>query len=392
MKSITNPTQKLCDEITKWRHDFHRHPEILYDVQRTATIVAEKLHSFGCDEVVSGIGKTGVVGIIKGRQTASNKVVGLRADMDALPITELNTFDHRSTIAGKMHGCGHDGHTAMLLGTAKILCDTRNFNGVAALIFQPAEEGGAGGYAMVQDGMMERFAIKQVFGMHNMPGLPLGQFAIRSGTIMAAADFFDIEIEGVGGHAARPHLCVDPIVAGAHLITAIQTLASRVADPIDNVVISICEFHAGETYNVIPETALLRGTARFLLEATRDKIEAQLAQMCDTLGAAFGARAKLIYKRLYPRTVNDPTATAFAAAVAAKVVDADNVDADIPPMMGGEDFSFMLQVRPGSMILLGNGDTYGLHHPRYDFNDDAIAYGCAYWIKLIETAMPLATS
>ena len=381
--------RELRGEISAWRRDFHRHPEILYAVERTAGIVADKLRAFGCDEVAEGVGQTGVVGIIKGRETSSGQAVGMRADMDALPMTELNDFAHRSTVPGRMHGCGHDGHTAMLLGAAKMLAETRNFNGAAALIFQPAEEGGAGGDAMVKDGMMERFGIGRVFGVHNMPGVPLGQFAIRPGTLMAAADFFDIEIEGRGGHAARPHQCVDPVVVGAHLVAAVQTLASRVSDPIDNVVVSICEFHAGEAHNVIPETAVLRGTARFLREDTRDAIEARLGEMCETVGKVFGARAALKYKRLYPCTVNDDAAAAFAAGVAAQVAGPENVDSDAPPIMGGEDFSFMLRARPGAFIFLGNGDTFGVHHPRYDFNDDAIPLGCAYWANLAETAMPI---
>lgn len=378
----------LRGEISEWRRDFHRHPEILYAVERTAGIVAEKLRAFGCDEVAEGIGQTGVVGIIRGRETSSGEVVGMRADMDALPMTELNEFAHRSQTPGRMHGCGHDGHTAMLLGAAKMLAETRDFNGAVALIFQPAEEGGAGGDAMVKDGMMERFGVKRVFGIHNMPGVPAGHFAIRPGTLMASADFFDIEIEGKGGHAARPHQCVDPVVVGAHLICAIQTVASRIADPVDNVVVSVCQFHAGEANNVIPETAVLRGTARFLREETRDMVEARLGEMCETVGKAFGARAKLRYQRLYPCTVNDAAETAFAAGVAGEVAGADNVDSDAPPIMGGEDFSFMLRARPGAFIFLGNGETAGVHHPRYDFNDEAIPSGCAYWVRLAETAMP----
>ena len=385
---IQGRARELRGEISGWRRDFHRHPEILYAVDRTAGIVAEKLRAFGCDEVAEGIGQTGVVGIVRGRETSSGEVVGMRADMDALPMTELNEFGHKSTIPGRMHGCGHDGHTAMLLGAAKMLAETRDFNGAVALIFQPAEEGGAGGEAMVKDGMMERFGVKRVFGIHNMPGVPLGRFALRPGTLMAAADFFDIEIEGRGGHAARPHQCVDPVVVGAHLVAALQTLASRAADPIDNVVVSVCEFHAGEAPNVIPETAVLRGTARFLREDTRDRVESRLGEMCEAVGKTFGARAALKYRRLYPCTVNDDAAAAFAAGVAARVAGPDNVDSDAPPIMGGEDFSFMLRARPGAFIFLGNGDTFGVHHPRYDFNDDAIPFGCAYWAHLAEAAMP----
>lgn len=377
-------------EVSEWRRDFHRHPEILYEVERTAGVVAEKLRAFGCDEVKEGIGRTGVVGVVKGRETNSGEVVGLRAEMDALPMSELNEFEHRSAVDGRMHACGHDGHTAMLLGAAKILAETRDFNGVAALIFQPAEEGGAGGDAMVKDGMMESFGIKRVFGMHNMPGLQPGCFSTRPGTLMAAADFFEIEITGKGGHAARPHFCADPVVAGSHIVCAVQTLASRITDPVDSIVISVCEFHAGTALNVIPETAMLRGTARFLKEETRDMAEARLGEICETVGKAFNTRAALKYQRLYPCTVNDPAQTAFAAQVAAAVSGEDKVQSDAPPVMGGEDFSFMLNARPGAFVFLGNGDTEGLHHPRYDFNDDAIPFGCAYWTRLAEMAMPIS--
>ena len=390
MASAIEKAQGICKEAAEWRRDFHRHPEILYDVQRTAGIVAEKLRAFGCDEVAEGIGRTGVVGIVKGKKPDGGEVVGLRADMDALPITELNNFSHKSTVPGKMHGCGHDGHTAMLLGAAKILTKTRNFNGSVALIFQPAEEGGAGGDAMVKDGMMEQFGIRRVFGMHNMPGIPLGQFAIRPGVLLAASDFFDLEIIGKGGHAARPNQCVDPVIVGSYLVTALQTLASRTVDPVDNIVISVCEFNAGEAQNVIPETAILRGTARFLRNDTRDFIQKKMGEMCEAAGKLFGATVKFNYQRLYPRTVNNADATQFAADIAAQIVGAKNVDDNTPPIMGGEDFSFMLNARPGAFIFLGNGDSFGLHHPRYDFNDDAIPFGCAFWTQLAQTALPLS--
>jgi hippurate hydrolase len=385
-EKIPAPLREAQGEIAEWRRDFHRHPEILYDVGRTAGIVAAKLREFGCDEVAEGVGQSGVVGVIKGRQSGG-EVIGMRADMDALPMTELNDFPHKSSVPGRMHGCGHDGHTAMLLGAARYLAEYRNFDGAVALIFQPAEEGGAGGLAMVKDGLMERFAIRRVFGMHNMPGIAVGEFALREGAIMAAADFFDIEITGGGGHAAMPHRCADPVVAGGHLVCALQTLASRRVDPVDSAVVSVCEFHAGEAHNVLPETAVLRGTARALKEATRDLLAAKMEEMCEGVGKLFGVKVKFNYRRLYPCTINDPQAARFAATVAAQVAAA--VDAETPPLMAGEDFSFMLQERPGAFIFVGNGDTPGVHHPRYDFNDEAIPYGCAFWTRLAESALPL---
>ena len=383
---IPAPLQAAAAEIAEWRRDFHRHPEILYDVGRTAGIVAAQLRAFGCDEVKEGIGQSGVVGIIKGRESGE-ETLGMRADMDALPMTELNDFAHKSSIPGRMHGCGHDGHTAMLLGAARHLAATRNFKGAVALIFQPAEEGGAGGDAMVKDGLMERFAISRVFGMHNMPGVAVGAFAVREGAMMAAADFFDIVIAGEGGHAAMPHRCADPIVAGGHLVAALQTLTSRTVDPVDSAVVSVCEFHAGEAHNVMPGSATLRGTARALTEATRNLLESKMAQMCAATGEMFGVDVQFNYRRLYPCTINDAAAARFAAQVAAEV--ADSVDADTPPLMAGEDFSFILRARPGAFIFVGNGDTKSVHHPRYDFNDEAIPYGCAFWTRLAEAALPL---
>ena len=382
-------TGALLEEITEWRQDLHRHPELLYEVQRTAGMAAEKLRAFGCDEVAEGIGQTGVVGVVHGRRQLSGDVIGLRADMDALPMTERNEFAHKSTITGCMHGCGHDGHTAILLGAARMLCATRDFDGSVALIFQPAEEGGAGGDAMVKDGLMERFGIRRVFGLHNRPRLPLGHFALKPGVLLAAADFFDIEIKGRGGHAARPYLGVDPVVVGAQLVTAIQTIPSRFVDPLDSVILSVCQFHAGETDNVIPETARLSGTARFLSETARDAVEERLGRLCEQTGQAFGAKITFNYRRLYPCTVNDPEQTAFAAKAAASLVGEEQVNANASPSMGGEDFSFMLQARPGAFLFLGNGDTADLHSPNYDFNDAALPYGCAYWLRLIEMGMPV---
>jgi len=385
---IVNRIADLHGDITAWRRDIHAHPELLYEVHRTAGTVADKLKSFGCDEVVTGIGRTGVVGVIRGAKSAgSGRVIGLRADMDALPIEEANDVPYKSTVPGKMHACGHDGHTAMLLGAARYLAETRNFAGTAVVIFQPAEEGGAGGKAMVQDGLMERFRIEEVYGMHNYPGLPVGQFALRSGPLMAAADRLTIEIEGRGGHAARPHIAVDTILVGAQIINQIQSIVSRNVDPLHAAVVSITVFQAGSTDNVIPQTALLRGTARSLTPEIRDLLERRLHEVVTGTAQLYGATAKLTYKRDYPITRNHEHQAAFAASVAAQVVGSERVDDHAAPVMGAEDFSFMLEARPGAFIFVGNGDTAGLHHPAYDFNDEVIPVGTSYWVKLVETAL-----
>jgi hippurate hydrolase len=386
---IVNRIADLAGEITAWRRDIHAHPELLYDVHRTAAAVAEKLKGFGCDEVVTGLGRTGVVGVIRGGRAAGDgrKVIGLRADMDALPIEEINDVPYKSTVPGKMHACGHDGHTAMLLGAARYLAETRNFAGTAIVIFQPAEEGGAGGKAMVQDGLMERFKIEEVYGMHNYPGIPLGQFALRPGPLMAAADRLAIEIEGRGGHAARPHISIDTVLVGAQIINQIQSIVSRNVDPLQAAVISICMFQAGSTDNVIPQTALLKGTARSLTPEVRDLLERRLHEVVEGTAQLYGAKAKLTYKRDYPVTRNHARQAAFAASVAAQVVGGERVDDDVAPVMGAEDFSFMLEARPGAFIFVGNGDSAGLHHPAYDFNDEVIPFGTSYWVKLVETAL-----
>jgi amidohydrolase len=385
---IVNRIADLHGDITAWRRDIHAHPELLYDVHRTAGAVADKLKSFGCDEVVTGIGRTGVVGVIRGaRGAGGGRVIGLRADMDALPIEEANDVPYKSTVPGKMHACGHDGHTAMLLGAARYLTETRNFAGTAVVIFQPAEEGGAGGKAMVQDGLMDRFRIEEVYGMHNYPGLPVGEFALRSGPLMAAADRLTIEIEGRGGHAARPHIAVDTILVGAQIINQIQSIVSRNVDPLQAAVVSITVFQAGSTDNVIPQTALLRGTARSLTPEIRDLLERRLHEVVTGTAQLYGATAKLTYKRDYPVTRNHERQAAFAASVAAQVVGSERVDDHAAPVMGAEDFSFMLEARPGAFIFVGNGATAGLHHPAYDFNDEVIPVGTSYWVKLVETAL-----
>ena len=386
---IVNRVADFHGDITAWRHDIHAHPELLYDVNRTAGIVADKLRSFGCDEVVTGIGRTGVVGVIHGNRAGEGgRVIGLRADMDALPIQEANDIPYKSTVPGKMHACGHDGHTAMLLGAARYLAETRNFNGTAVVIFQPAEEGGAGGKAMVQDGLMERFRVEEVYGMHNYPGLPVGQFALRAGPLMAAADRITIDIEGRGGHAARPHVSIDTVLVGAQIINAIQSIVSRNVDPLEAAVVSICVFQAGTTDNVIPQTAQLRGTARSLTPKVRDLLEGRLQQVVPGTAQLYGAPAKLTYRRDYPITRNHERQAAFAASVAAQVAGREGVDDQVAPVMGAEDFSFMLEARPGAFIFVGNGASAGLHHPAYDFNDETIPFGTSYWVKLVESAMP----
>lgn len=385
---VINRVAEMVDEIAAWRRDFHENPELLYDVHRTAGIVAEKCRAFGCDEVVEGIGRTGVVAVIKGRSTQSGRVIGIRADMDALPLDEETDKPYKSKVPGKMHACGHDGHTAILLGAAKYLAETRNFDGTAVMIFQPAEEGGAGGEAMVLDGLMERFGIQKVYGLHNMPGIPVGQFAIRPGPLMASADRFEIVVEGKGGHAARPHDCVDTILVVAHLITALQSIVARNVDPLESGVVSVCMVKAGETYNVIPHTAHVKGTTRALKPEVRDLLEARVKAVVENVCKTFGATARIDYERGYPVTVNDPEETEYLASIARLVAGDGAVATDTPPLMGGEDFSYMLEKRPGAYIFMGNGDTPSCHHPAYDFDDEGIPYGVSLWAKLVETAMP----
>jgi hippurate hydrolase len=380
--------EAMSGEIAEWRRDFHRNPELLFDVHRTAQVVAEKLKSFGCDEVVTGIGQTGVVAVIRGKRQGSGKVVGLRADMDALPIEEQTNLPYRSTVPGKMHACGHDGHTAMLLGAARYLTETRDFDGTAILIFQPAEEGGGGGREMVKDGMMERFGVQEVYGLHNMPGLPIGSFAVRPGPMMAAADRFLITLEGRGGHAAKPNETIDSVVASAQIISALQTIASRNCDPLDSVVVSVTAVKAGEAYNVIPQTAELKGTVRTLSKDMRILAEKRLREIVTGVAGAMGCTAVIDYELGYPVTFNNAEKTSFVAKVAGSLVGSSNVDLAVPPTMGSEDFSFMLEERPGSYIFMGNGDSAGLHHPAYDFNDKAIPVGVSYWASIVETAMP----
>jgi amidohydrolase len=386
---IINRVADLQPDIQAWRRDIHENPELLYDVHRTAAVVADKLREFGCDEVVTGLGKTGVVGVIKGRKPLGkndNKVIGLRADMDALPIEEATNLPYASKTPGKMHACGHDGHTAMLLGAARYLAETRNFAGDAVVIFQPAEEGGAGAKAMINDGLMDRFKIEQVFGMHNTPGLAVGSFAIRPGPMMAATASIDIKIEGHGGHAARPHKTIDSLLVGVQLVSALQSIVSRNVDPLESAVLSICEFHAGNARNVIPQGAILRGTVRTLTKETAELVEKRVREIVAGVAQMTEAKIELVYEHGYPVTVNHAAQTDTAIRIATDVAGDGHVH-ETPPLMGAEDFSYMLEARPGAFIFCGNGDSAGLHHPAYNFNDDAIVFGTSYWIKLVENTL-----
>ncbi|QBX33806.1 amidohydrolase [Paracoccus liaowanqingii] len=386
---VKNRFAELLPEITAWRRDFHENPELLYEVHRTAGRVAQLLREFGCDEVTEGVGRTGVVGVIKGRTDSTGRVVGLRADMDALPIHEQTGVDYASKTPGAMHACGHDGHTAMLLGAAKYLAETRNFDGTAVVIFQPAEEGGAGGEAMVLDGLVDRWKIDEFYGMHNMPGMPVGQFSIRPGAMMAAADQFDITVTGKGGHAAKPHSCIDTTLTAAQIIVALQSVVARNIDPLDNAVISVCVVSTDSTaHNVIPQVVKLRGTARSLAPHVRDQLEEGITRVATNMAAAMGATAHVDYQRGYPVTMNDPQATDWAADVARQI--SGGVDMDMQPMMGGEDFSYMLNERPGAYIWVGNGDTAMVHHPAYNFNDEAIPAGSSWYAGMVEARLPAA--
>ena len=385
---IKNRFAEMLPEITQWRRDLHEHPEILFETHRTAGIVADKLKEFGCDEVTTGIGRTGVVAVIKGKTNTSGKVIGLRADMDALPILEATGLDYASKTPGAMHACGHDGHTAMLLGAAKYLAETRNFDGTCVVIFQPAEEGGGGGKEMVDDGMLDRWDIQEVYGMHNWPGQELGSFAIRPGPFFAAADQFDIYVEGMGAHAAKPHEGVDTTVVASQIVMALQTIASRNVDPVKQVVVSVTSFETDtKSHNVIPQRVHLRGTVRTLEEDVRDLAEARLIEIAENTAQVFGAKADVKFRRGYPVMVNNDEQTDFAAEVATKVA-GECADADL--IMGGEDFAYLLNERPGAYILVGNGDSAMVHHPEYNFNDEAIPAGCSWWAEIIENRMPAA--
>ena len=384
---VKNRFAELQKEIAEWRHDIHQHPEILFETHRTSALVRDKLKEFGCDEVIEGIGKTGVVGVINGQTNQSGKVIGLRADMDALPINEETGLDYSSKIPGAMHACGHDGHTSMLLGAAKYLCETRNFDGQAVVIFQPAEEGGGGGLEMCKDGMMENFKIDEVYGMHNWPGVELGKFAIRSGPFFAASDFIEAIISGKGGHAAKPHETIDPTVIASQIVVALQTIASRRSDPVEQVVVSITSFETSSTaFNVIPQEVKIKGTVRTLDPDVRDLAEKEFLRITELTAEAMGGSADAKFTRGYPVMSNSSEQTEFAAKVARDVA---GECAEAPLVMGGEDFAYMLEERPGAYILLGNGDSSPVHHPKYNFNDDAIPFGCSWLVEIVEQKMPV---
>jgi hippurate hydrolase len=387
--AIINRIGEFQQEMTAWRRDFHAHPELGFQETRTSGIVAEKLRDFGFDEVHTGIAKTGVVGVLRAGGGADT--IGLRADMDALPIEEATALPHASTNAGKMHACGHDGHTTMLLGAARYLAETRNFSGTAYFIFQPAEEGEGGGRAMVEEGLFERFPMRHVYGMHNWPGRPVGSFAMRVGPIMAATDQFVIDIKGKGGHAAAPHLCRDPLIAAAQIVSAMQTIVARSADPVEHGVVSVTQIHGGDALNVIPEAAQLAGTARSFTPAIRQLLEDRIGVIARQVAIALQVEAEVDYRRGYPATVNSEVETGLAADVAAEIAGDDKVDSATPPVMGGEDFAYMLEKKPGSYIFIGNGgdeNTPMLHNPGYDFNDETLPHGASYWAKLVERLMP----
>jgi hippurate hydrolase len=387
--SVRNRLAELQPEIAGWRRHLHENPELLFDTVNTGAFVADRLREFGCDEVVTGLARTGVVGVIRGRHPGK-RTVGLRADMDALPILEATGAPHASKTPGVMHACGHDGHTAMLLGAAKYLAETRNFAGTVVVIFQPAEEGGGGGRVMVDEGIMDRFGIDEVYGMHNWPGLPTGQFAIRPGAFFAAADQFQIEVKGKGGHAAKPHDTIDTTVVASHIVIALQTIASRNVDPTKQVVVSVTTFETdSKAHNVIPNVAHLKGTVRTLDPEVRDLAERRMNEIVTLTARAFGATATLDYHRGYPVMVNAEVETEHAAAAAERV---SGGCAPAPLVMGGEDFAYMLNARPGAYILIGNGDTAMVHHPLYDFNDEAIPAGCSWWVEVAESRLAPAAS
>lgn len=387
--AIRNRFSEMHGEISEWRRDIHQNPELMFDVFRTSDFVANKLEEFGCDEIVRGIGRTGVVGIINGRVNTSGKTIGMRADMDALPIKEDTSVPYTSKTPGVMHACGHDGHTAMLLGAAKYFAETRNFNGRIAVIFQPAEEGGGGGKEMVDDGMMERFGISEVYGMHNVPAMEVGDFAIRSGPFFAAADTFHIKVEGKGGHAAQPDIAVDTTLIASHIVIALQTIASRNIDPVKTVVVSVTSFETDtKASNVIPQNVLLKGTVRTMDKDVKDAVYDKIHEISEGIAKSFGGTATVEYEHGYPVTENHEQETEFAVRAAQKI--SNGVDDNHPIVMGAEDFSYMLNARPGAFILIGNGDTAPLHHPQYDFNDEVIPAGCSWWVEMAEQRLPVA--
>ncbi len=393
MSSPVESIRAYHAELQAIRRDIHAHPELAFQESRTSDLVAARLASWGI-EVHRGLATTGIVGVVKGRTMASGRAIGLRADMDCLPMHETNDIPHRSTHAGRMHACGHDGHTTMLLGTARYLAETRRFDGTAYLIFQPAEEGGGGGKVMVEEGLFERFPVDAVYAVHNWPGLPPGQISVRPGPVMAATDEIQVTVRGKGGHAAMPHLTVDPVVITAQVISALQSIASRNVSPLDSIVVTVASMETSQTnvFNVIPDFVKLVGTVRTFRPATRDLAEARIAQIVEGVALAMGGRADIEYKRGYPSTVNAEKEAAFAAKVGERVFGSQNVFTDAEPTMGGEDFSYMLQARPGAYVFLGQGggpNNCFLHNPGYDFNDEVIPLGAGYLAALVEESLPL---
>jgi hippurate hydrolase len=386
---VINRIADFHADMTAWRRDLHAHPETAFEEHRTSDFVAAKLESFGI-AVHRGLAGTGVVGTLEGNAPGS-RAIGLRADMDALHIHEENGFGHKSTHQGKMHACGHDGHTTMLLGAARYLAETRNFAGRVHFIFQPAEENEGGGRVMVADGLFETFPVESVYGMHNWPHLPVGHFGVRTGPMLASYDIFEITVVGKGSHGAMPHQGVDPLLTGAHIVTALQSIVSRNVAPLEAAVVSVTQIHGGDAWNVIPESCVVRGTCRSFDLRVQDSIEPAIRRIAEGVCQSFGARMSLRYERRYPPTINSAAETEFAVGVAGQVVGADHVDPDYTPTMGSEDFAFMLQAKPGCYIFLGNG-TAGkggaLHNARYDFNDEILPIGASYWARIVETALP----
>lgn len=387
--TVIKEIKLLHDEMTEWRRDIHQHPELKFEENRTSDLVAAKLEEFGI-EIHRGLAKTGVVGTIRNGDGPS---IGLRADMDALPLEEKNTFKHASSNPGKMHACGHDGHTAMLLGAAKHLAASKNFKGTVNLIFQPAEEGGGGGELMIKEGLFEMFPVDSVYGLHNWPGMPAGTFGVGSGPIMAAADMFDLTINGRGGHAALPDQCIDPIVVASQVVSALQTITSRNTHPVDSVVISVTQIHAGDAYNVIPDSVQMHGTVRTFQTETRDKIPSSMLRVAEGVCAAYGTTCELNYMSGYPTTINSVPETEISAKAVVDLLGEDKIILNPTPSMGAEDFSYMLEARPGCYVWLGIGPGKGeagcmLHSSRYDFNDDVLPTGASYWVKLVENELP----
>ncbi|MDP7176383.1 MAG: M20 aminoacylase family protein [SAR324 cluster bacterium] len=387
--TVIKEIKLLHDEMTEWRRDIHQHPELKFEENRTSDLVAAKLEEFGI-EIHRGLAKTGVVGTIRNGDGPS---IGLRADMDALPLEEKNTFKHASSNPGKMHACGHDGHTAMLLGAAKHLAASKNFKGTVNLIFQPAEEGGGGGELMIKEGLFEMFPVDSVYGLHNWPGMPAGTFGVGSGPIMAAADMFDLTINGRGGHAALPDQCIDPIVVASQVVSALQTITSRNTHPVDSVVISVTQIHAGDAYNVIPDSVRMHGTVRTFQTETRDKIPSSMLRVAEGVCAAYGTTCELNYMSGYPTTINSVPETEISAKAVVDLLGEDKIILNPTPSMGAEDFSYMLEARPGCYVWLGIGPGKGeagcmLHSSRYDFNDDVLPTGASYWVKLVENELP----